>query len=170
MTTVSELVLARNQLLDIATRSDVPAFSAPLQRLSSVTVELQDAVMKARLQPIANAWQKLPVLVRTLAADLGKSIEIRMSGGDKELDRQVLEAIKDPLTHMVRNAADHGLEDRAGAPRPASRQPAGSASGHRSRGAVSSSKYPTTARVSTFRPCGARRLPRVWLRPWSSML
>ena len=114
MTTVSELVLARNQLLDLATRSDVPAFSAPLQRLSAVTVELQDTIMKARLQPIANAWQKLPVLVRTLATELGKSIEITMSGGDKELDRQVLEAIKDPLTHMVRNAADHGLEDPRG--------------------------------------------------------
>nr|MDJ0514601.1 chemotaxis protein CheW [Methyloceanibacter sp.] len=110
MTTVSELVLARNQLLDVAARSDVPALAAPLQRLSSVTVELQDAIMKARMQPIANAWQKLPVLVRTLSTELGKPIEIEMSGGDKELDRQVLEAIKDPLTHMVRNAADHGLE------------------------------------------------------------
>lgn len=110
MTTVSELVLARNQLVDLATQSNVPAFAAPLQRLSAVTVELQDAVMKARLQPIANAWQKLPVLVRTLSTELGKRIEIEMSGGDTELDRQVLEAIKDPLTHMVRNAADHGVE------------------------------------------------------------
>ncbi|ODR97197.1 hypothetical protein AUC70_13120 [Methyloceanibacter stevinii] len=111
MTTVSELVLARNQLMDVATHADEPAFAAPLQRLSAVTVELQDAIMKARLQPIANAWQKLPVIVRTLSTELGKPMEITMSGGDTELDRQVLEAIKDPLTHMVRNAADHGLEN-----------------------------------------------------------
>lgn len=111
MTTVSELVLARNQLMDLATHSEVPAFAAPLQRLSAVTVELQEAVMKARLQPIANAFQKLPVIVRTLSTELGKPMEITMSGGDTELDRQVLEAIKDPLIHMVRNAADHGLEN-----------------------------------------------------------
>lgn len=110
MTTVSELVLTRNQLLDLARRTEAEIFNAPLQRLSSVTVELQEAIMKARMQPIANAWQKLPVLVRTLSVELGKSIDIRMLGGDKELDRQVLEAIRDPLTHMVRNAADHGLE------------------------------------------------------------
>ncbi|MEM9591305.1 MAG: chemotaxis protein CheW [Pseudomonadota bacterium] len=110
MTTVSELVLARNQLLQIASRSNVPAFAAPLQQLSSVTVELQDAIMKARMQPITNAWRKLPMLVRTLSAELGKPIEIEMFGGDQELDRQVLEAIKDPLMHMVRNAADHSLE------------------------------------------------------------
>ncbi|GFO81050.1 MAG: ATPase [Methyloceanibacter sp.] len=110
MTTVSELVLTRNQLRDLASRTGAEAFAPPLQRLSAVTVELQEAIMKARMQPIANAWQKLPVLVRTLSVELGKPIEIEMRGGDEELDRQVLEAIKDPLTHMVRNAADHGLE------------------------------------------------------------
>ncbi len=77
--------------------------------------------MKARMQPIANAWQKLPRLVRELSLDLGKKIELDMSGGETELDRQVLEMIKDPLTHMIRNSADHGLEDpidraRAGKP------------------------------------------------------
>lgn len=111
MTTVSELVLTRNQLLDLVRRTDESAFKTPLQRLSNVTMELQEGVMKARMQPIANAWQKLPRLVRELSLDLGKKIELAMSGGETELDRQVLEMIKDPLTHMIRNAADHGLED-----------------------------------------------------------
>jgi two-component system, chemotaxis family, sensor kinase CheA len=111
MTTVSELVLTRNQLLDIVRRTDESEFKTPLQRLSNVTMELQEGVMKARMQPIANAWQKLPRLVRELSLHLGKKIELDMSGGETELDRQVLEMIKDPLTHMIRNAADHGLED-----------------------------------------------------------
>ena len=85
----------------------------PLQRLSNVTAELQDGVMKTRMQPIGNAWQKLPRIVRDLSAELGKDIELEMHGADTELDRQVLERIKDPLTHMVRNSADHGLESRA---------------------------------------------------------
>jgi len=113
MTTVSELVLTRNQLRDLASRTGAEAFAAPLQRLSTVTAELQAAIMKARMQPIANAWRKLPVLVRTLSVELGKPIELEMRGGDEQLDRQVLEAIKDPLTHMVRNAAGHGLESPA---------------------------------------------------------
>ena len=85
----------------------------PLQRLSNVTAELQEGVMKTRMQPIGNAWQKLPRIVRDLSAELGKEIELEMHGADTELDRQVLELIKDPLTHMVRNSADHGLETPA---------------------------------------------------------
>ena len=110
MTTVSELVLTRNQLLDLMRRTEDCVFKTPLQRLSTVTVELQDGIMKARMQPIANAWQKLPRLVRELSIELGKKIELDMAGGETELDRQVLELIKDPLTHMIRNSADHGLE------------------------------------------------------------
>ncbi|MGE5259811.1 MAG: chemotaxis protein CheW [Actinomycetota bacterium] len=113
MTTVSELVLTRNQLLDLVRRTGDSDFKSPLQRLSNVTAELQEGIMKARMQPIANAWQKLPRLVRELSLDLGKKIELDMSGGDTELDRQVLEMIKDPLTHMIRNSADHGIESRA---------------------------------------------------------
>ncbi len=113
MTMVSELVLTRNQLLDIMRRHVDSDFKVPLQRLSNVTAELQDGVMKTRMQPIGNAWQKLPRIVRDLAAELGKDIELEMHGADTELDRQVLERIKDPLTHMVRNSADHGLETRA---------------------------------------------------------
>ena len=114
MTVVSELVLTRNQLLDIARRSGTPdGYKAPLQRLSQVTAELQESVMKARMQPIGSAWAKLPRVVRDLAPELGKKLELVMSGTDTELDRQLLELIRDPLTHMVRNAADHGLESPA---------------------------------------------------------
>jgi two-component system chemotaxis sensor kinase CheA len=113
MTMVSELVLTRNQLLDIMRRHDDSEFKVPLQRLSNVTAELQDGVMRTRMQPIGNAWQKLPRIVRDLSAELGKDIDLEMHGADTELDRQVLERIKDPLTHMVRNSADHGLESRA---------------------------------------------------------
>jgi two-component system chemotaxis sensor kinase CheA len=113
MTMVSELVLTRNQLLDIARRHDDSEFKVPLQRLSNVTAELQDGVMRTRMQPIGHAWQKLPRIVRDLASELGKDIELEMHGADTELDRQVLDRIKDPLTHMVRNSADHGIESRA---------------------------------------------------------
>lgn len=125
MTTVSELVLTRNQLLDLVRRSGETEFKTPLQRLSNVTVELQEGIMKARMQPIANAWQKLPRQVRDLSIELGKKIELEMSGGATELDRQVLELIKDPLTHMIRNSADHGLEtehERVMAGKPATGQ------------------------------------------------
>lgn len=110
MTMVSELVLTRNQLLEIARRHEDSGYKVPLQRLSHVTAELQEGVMKTRMQPIGNAWQKLPRVVRDLSAELGKGIDLVMSGAETELDRQVLDVIKDPLTHMVRNSADHGIE------------------------------------------------------------
>jgi two-component system chemotaxis sensor kinase CheA len=113
MTMVSELVLTRNQLLEIVRRHENSEFKTPLQRLSNVTAELQEGVMKTRMQPIGNAWQKLPRIVRDLSTDLGKQIDLEMQGADTELDRQVLDMIKDPLTHMVRNSADHGLESPA---------------------------------------------------------
>ncbi len=113
MTMVSELVLTRNQLLEIARRHEDSEFKAPLQRLSNVTAELQEGVMKTRMQPIGNAWQKLPRIVRDLAHELGKQFDLEMHGAETELDRQVLDLIKDPLTHMVRNSADHGLETPA---------------------------------------------------------
>jgi len=119
MTLVSELVLTRNQLLQLARASSDSQLSVPLQRLSHITSELQEGVMKTRMQPIGNAWAKLPRLVRDLANELGKKIELDMRGADTELDRQVLELIKDPLTHMVRNSGDHGLE------KPADRRAAG---------------------------------------------
>ena len=121
MTMVSELVLTRNQLLQIMRRYKDSEFTVPLQRLSQVTSELQDGVMKTRMQPIGNAWAKLPRIVRDLSHELNKKIDLRMLGADTELDRQVLELIKDPLTHMVRNSADHGIEsiaDRLAAGKP----------------------------------------------------
>jgi two-component system chemotaxis sensor kinase CheA len=113
MTLVSELVLTRNQILQLARTQDNNTFVAPLQRLSLITSDLQEGVMKTRMQPIGNAWNNLPRLVRDLANELGKKIDLVMLGADTELDRQVLELIKDPLTHMVRNSADHGLESPA---------------------------------------------------------
>jgi two-component system chemotaxis sensor kinase CheA len=110
MTMVSELVLTRNQLLEIVRRHEDSEFKTPLQRLSNVTAELQEGVMKTRMQPIGNAWQKFPRIVRDLSNELGKQIDLEMQGAETELDRQVLDLIKDPLTHMVRNSADHGLE------------------------------------------------------------
>lgn len=119
MTMVSELVLTRNQLMEISRRNEDSEYKSPLQRLSTVTGELQEAVMRTRMQPIGNAWQKLPRIVRDLAHELGKHIELEQHGAETELDRQLLDQIKDPLTHMVRNSADHGLE------MPAARRAAG---------------------------------------------
>ena len=113
MTLVSELVLTRNQLLQLARSQENSGFTGPLQRLSHITSDLQQGVMKTRMQPIGNAWNKLPRIVRDLARELGKKIELTMLGAETELDRQVLELIKDPLTHMVRNSGDHGLETTA---------------------------------------------------------
>jgi two-component system, chemotaxis family, sensor kinase CheA len=110
------LQLARTQE---STGEGKSTFTVPLQRLSHITSDLQEGVMKTRMQPIGNAWNKLPRLVRDLARDLSKKIELVMGGADTELDRQILELIRDPLTHMVRNSADHGLET------PAARRAAG---------------------------------------------
>jgi two-component system chemotaxis sensor kinase CheA len=110
MTLVSELVLTRNQLLQMVRVREDSEFKTPLQRLSHITTELQEGVMKSRMQPIGNAWSKLPRIVRDLSMELDKKVELVMQGADTELDRQLLELIKDPLTHMVRNSVDHGLE------------------------------------------------------------
>ncbi|GGF35344.1 hypothetical protein GCM10011611_47070 [Aliidongia dinghuensis] len=113
MTMVSELVLTRNQLMQILRGQKDSEFGVALQRLSHVTTELQEGVMKTRMQPIGNAWAKLPRLIRDLGIELRKKIDLQMKGAETELDRQVLELIKDPLTHMVRNSADHGIEGPA---------------------------------------------------------
>jgi two-component system chemotaxis sensor kinase CheA len=113
MTMVSELVLTRNQCLQILRSQKESPFAAPLQRLNHIVSELQEGVMKTRMQPIGNAWSKLPRIVRDLSRELNKKIDLVMVGAETELDRQVLELIKDPLTHMVRNSADHGVETPA---------------------------------------------------------
>jgi two-component system chemotaxis sensor kinase CheA len=110
MTLVSELVLTRNQLLQMVRGQEDSAFKVPLQRLSHITSDLQEGVMKTRMQPIGNAWAKLPRIIRDLSVEMNKKIDLVMQGAETELDRQVLELIKDPLTHMVRNSADHGIE------------------------------------------------------------
>lgn len=110
MTLVSELVLTRNQLLQMVRGMDDNEFATPLQHLSHITTDIQEGVMKTRMQPIGNAWSKLPRIVRDLSIEMKKKIDLQMFGAETELDRQVLELIKDPLTHMVRNSGDHGLE------------------------------------------------------------
>jgi two-component system chemotaxis sensor kinase CheA len=110
MNLVGELVLTRNQLLQHTISHEDPAFLATSQRLNLITTELQEAVMKARLQPINNVWAKLPRMVHDLAQQTGKQVRIEMEGRETELDRTIMEAIKDPLTHVLRNAVDHGIE------------------------------------------------------------
>jgi two-component system chemotaxis sensor kinase CheA len=111
MTLVGELVLARNQILQYASTQDVePAFANTTQRLNMITTELQAGVMKTRMQPIGNVWSKFPRVVRDLATQFGKRVRIEMEGKDTELDKTIIEAIKDPLTHIVRNSVDHGIE------------------------------------------------------------
>ena len=109
MNLVGELVLARNQILQ-GTTSQSCASSGAAQRLNLITSELQEGVMRTRMQPIGVVWNKLPRVVRDLAFEVGKQIEIQMEGAETELDKTIIEAIKGPLTHIVRNSCDHGIE------------------------------------------------------------
>ncbi len=110
---VSELVLTRNQLLELSGAAGDERIKGSLQSLSSVTSDLQDAVMRVRMQPVGKLFATLPRLVRDLSVELRKKIRIETHGADTELDRQVIELIRAPLTHIVRNAADHGIESVA---------------------------------------------------------
>ena len=110
MNLVGELVLARNQIIQNVAQPDAAALHAASQRLNLITTELQGSVMKTRMQPIGNVWAKFPRIVRDVSQELGKKINLVMEGQETELDRTIIEAIKDPLTHIVRNAIDHGLE------------------------------------------------------------
>ncbi len=120
MNLVGELVLTRNQILQA---SSADAAFAPLgRRLDMVTADLREAVMKARLQPVSHVFSRFPRLVRDLARSLGKPVRLELEGQETELDKSLLEAIRDPLTHAIRNAVDHGIEDapvRAAAGKPA---------------------------------------------------
>lgn len=120
MDLVGELVLARNHLLRSLERGEA-TFAAAAQRLDHVTARLQDEVMRTRMQPISAAWARLPRLVHDVASACGKRVRLETRGDGTELDRALVEALKDPLTHLVRNAIDHGIEDtsaraRAGKP------------------------------------------------------
>jgi two-component system chemotaxis sensor kinase CheA len=122
MTLVGELVLARNQILQYTSFKADPTLQAVSQRLNLITTELQEGMMQTRMQPIGNIWNKLPRMVRDLALDCGKQVRIEMEGEATELDKTLIEAIKDPLTHLVRNAVDHGIEppdERLAAGKPA---------------------------------------------------
>ncbi len=110
MNLVGELVLSRNQIVQLAGLDRNVDFAAPAQRLNLLTSELQESVMKTRMQPIGTIWNKLPRVVRDLSNQFGKRIRLEMEGKETELDRTILEAIKDPLTHMIRNTVDHGIE------------------------------------------------------------
>ncbi len=122
MNLVGELVLARNQILQYSSRQDDATLNATAQRLNLITTQLQEGVMKTRMQPIGMVWNKLPRVVRDLASACGKQIALEMDGAETELDKSIIEAIKDPLTHIVRNCCDHGIEtpeQRLGAGKPA---------------------------------------------------
>jgi two-component system, chemotaxis family, sensor kinase CheA len=110
MNLVGELVLARNQVVQQTGIGESALGSGPVQRLRLVTSELQDAVIKTRMQPIDNVWSRLPRMVRDLAHASEKQVRLQLEGRDTELDRSIIEAIFDPLTHLVRNAIDHGIE------------------------------------------------------------
>ena len=110
MDLVGELVLTRNQILQFNTEREDAALNATSQRLNLITTELQEGVMKTRMQPIGMVWNKLPRVVRDMAVSLGKQIRLEMDGTETELDRTIIEAIKDPLVHLVRNSCDHGIE------------------------------------------------------------
>jgi two-component system chemotaxis sensor kinase CheA len=113
MNLVGELVLCRNQILQLGARESSAALAAPAQQLNLVTSEIQGAVMKTRMQPIGNVWNRFPRLVRDVASASGKLVRLRMDGSGTELDRWIIEAIADPLSHLVRNAIDHGVETSA---------------------------------------------------------
>jgi two-component system, chemotaxis family, sensor kinase CheA len=110
MNLVGELVLARNQILQVSNTTKDAGLQAPTQRLNLITTELQEGVMKTRMQPIGNIWSKFPRTVRDVATACAKQVRIEMEGKETELDKTIIESIKDPLTHIVRNSVDHGIE------------------------------------------------------------
>ena len=110
MNLVGELVLTRNRIMQITASREDDELTEPIQRLNRLTVALQDGVMRTRMQPVRNAWKKYPRIVRDLAKQCGKQCEVELQGGDTELDKSMLEAIADPLVHLVRNSIDHGIE------------------------------------------------------------
>lgn len=113
MRQVGELVLVRNQIAQLAGYDSDAELTRSSQRLSLIASELQEGVMKTRMQPIDHIWSKMPRIVRDLAAACAREVRLEMVGGDTELDRSLLESVKDPLTHLVRNAVDHGIESPA---------------------------------------------------------
>lgn len=142
MNLVGELVLARNQLLQHTAAREDTALHQVYQRIDLITSQLQDGTMKTRMQPVGSAWSKLPRLCRDVSATCGKRVRLVMEGQETEVDRTLLDAIRDPLTHIVRNAVDHGIERpevRVAAGKPAEGTVRGT------RAARCTSRSPTTA-------------------------
>ena len=110
MAIAGEIVLARNQIVQYGQRSPDSSFQNTCRQLNLITTELQEHVMKTRLQPLANVWSRFPRLVRDAALSCGKQVRLETDGSETELDKTLIEAIRDPLTHLVRNAIDHGIE------------------------------------------------------------
>ncbi len=110
MNLAGELVLSRNQLLQAVGAGDQHQLEVISQRIDMITSDLQEAIMLTRMQPVGNIFNKFPRVVRDLARKLGKEVELKLEGKDVELDKTIIEAISDPLTHLVRNAVDHGIE------------------------------------------------------------
>ena len=110
MDLVGELVLARNHVLEVASREAAPDFATASQRLNSITSEIQQRIAQLRMQPVSTVWRRFPRLVRDLAVQCGKRVHLAMHGEETELDKMILEMIQDPLTHLLRNAVDHGIE------------------------------------------------------------
>jgi two-component system chemotaxis sensor kinase CheA len=110
MNRVGELVLLRNQIVQYTNSTEDSGLMSTCQRLNLLTTELQEGVMKTRMQPIGNVWSRFPRTVRDIALSCGKQTRLEMEGKETELDKTIIEAIKDPLTHLVRNAVDHGIE------------------------------------------------------------
>ena len=156
MNQVGELVLCRNEIVQTTCGADRD-FVAAAQRLNLITAELQESVMKTRMQPIGAVWNKLPRAVRDIALACGKSVRVVMEGAETELVKTLIEAIKDPLTHLVRNAVDHGIESPGERAMRASPRRARYACGPSRKTARSRSPSPTTARGSTPSACDGRR-------------
>jgi two-component system chemotaxis sensor kinase CheA len=110
MTIAGEIVLARNQILQYSQQHGDPSFQNTCRQLNLITTELQEHVMKTRLQPLGNVWNRFPRLVHDAAGACGKKVRLETEGSETELDKTLIEAIRDPLTHLVRNAIDHGIE------------------------------------------------------------
>ena len=159
MNLVGELVLARNQILQFANRTEESGLLATSQRLNLITTELQEGVMKTRMQPIGNIWSKFPRVVRDLATRCGKQVRIEMEGKETELDKTIIEAIKDPLTHIgaqCRRSRHREAREARGAR--ASPRRAGCSCAPSTRADRSISRSPTTAAGSTWSGSSRRRL------------
>ena len=147
MTLAGELVLSRNQLNESLSRTDERGIRSGAQRVSLVTSELQEVVTQTRMQPVGGLFANFPRLVRDLARDLGKEVHLKLDGSEVEIDKTILEGLSDPLTHMVRNSVDHGVESPADRIAAGKSSPERSSLAPRTRPVRWSSRSPTTAVV-----------------------